>query len=711
MTKAPSKSPHRTTQQQKNLRKYLSKSREALFERVIQQQQQHQKNSLRKTTLLSQYHKTRRLCESQMSLVSKSRERLLMMDQHQMSPYFSRSREKLYGLRSLSKSHEVLDLCKSAAANGSQSQEGVGLGILRTLTRATTADLSMIPLLRQKLLGHGSSTTSITSSMTTDQDLDEPIVPPSPSEPKLNRMQSSSNSVVQSPITNTTIEEIFENSSQESLSTIKPEAITQVPALLSPKLLKETLRNQSKFGMFTTEDTTTSEVINELEDASMPTATEEVIETESCTEITDIEPVNVKDYTSSNETLIAQGSDHETADKDENRNEVTGEDDSETVRKFNQKNVEYSSCIQSETSTSDVPDKIDTNNEEQENSGVTEMKNDDEEESPEEEPRYTVAQLVSAFNRHQEVVTKSSLEATKIVNDKENPVSQISTFPIGPNALRLFIPDIDITNEPPKRKQKRKYNIGIKYPSESNEHDDVLKETAESLKEMYYTEDDESFQSLESTSSLTGDCDSLTNLSIPEDTTIEEENKSTEVTKEDNVYKDNQTGEESTNENVDSTNNNWNEDTNLTLVVEPPRTGNTKDDENCQPKQNSNKFQLSVDVIPNYLRSGSLSSDTSTMSWEELTPTPSTNKEEPQQWIPGPRSRSPSAHREPWGRLCTGTYNRAMEKFNSKANKQENPAPNRRPSRKSLTLLSPPQVVNPSEKVRRKSIPVIKQYS
>ncbi|KDR08193.1 putative serine/threonine-protein kinase [Zootermopsis nevadensis] len=234
-TALPSDDPTRNeTQQQKNLRKYLSKSREALFERVVQQHQQQQKNSLRKTTILSQYHRTRRLCESQMSLVSKSRERLLMMDQHQMSPYFSRSREKLYGLRSLSKSHEVLDLCKSAAAAGGQTPQGIGLGILKTLTRATTADLSMIPLLRQRLMDHGSSTTSISSSLTSEQDMDETTVPASPECTKFNRMSSVPASSTSPPTTHTLTQELSQNSSGSPDSDIKS------PMTPTPKDLLET---------------------------------------------------------------------------------------------------------------------------------------------------------------------------------------------------------------------------------------------------------------------------------------------------------------------------------------------------------------------------------------------------------------------------------------------------------------------------------------
>ncbi|XP_066593295.1 uncharacterized protein [Prorops nasuta] len=64
-------------------------------------------------------------------------------------------------------------------------------------------------------------------------------------------------------------------------------------------------------------------------------------------------------------------------------------------------------------------------------------------ESESEEPKYTVAQLVSAFNKHQEIASRSSLEA--IMTEKK--INQVTCFPTGPKALRLFIPDIDITTE------------------------------------------------------------------------------------------------------------------------------------------------------------------------------------------------------------------------------------------------------------------------
>ncbi|XP_017886177.1 probable serine/threonine-protein kinase MARK-A [Ceratina calcarata] len=74
------------------------------------------------------------------------------------------------------------------------------------------------------------------------------------------------------------------------------------------------------------------------------------------------------------------------------------------------------------------------------NSGTSDDKEDRSTESENEEPKYTVAQLVSAFNKHQEVASKTSLEA--IMTEKR--VNEV-TFPTGTKALRLFIPDINIT--------------------------------------------------------------------------------------------------------------------------------------------------------------------------------------------------------------------------------------------------------------------------
>lgn len=74
------------------------------------------------------------------------------------------------------------------------------------------------------------------------------------------------------------------------------------------------------------------------------------------------------------------------------------------------------------------------------NSAMSDDKEDRSTESENDEPKYTVAQLISAFNKHQEVASKTSLKA--IMSEKR--INEI-IFPTGTKALRLFIPDINIT--------------------------------------------------------------------------------------------------------------------------------------------------------------------------------------------------------------------------------------------------------------------------
>lgn len=89
-------------------------------------------------------------------------------------------------------------------------------------------------------------------------------------------------------------------------------------------------------------------------------------------------------------------------------------------------------------------------------------------ESENDEPKYTVAQLVSAFNKHQEVASRTSLRAIM----SERRINEM-TFPTGTKALRLFIPDINITeNKIVRRKtsyKPRKNWEELRKRSEKNE--------------------------------------------------------------------------------------------------------------------------------------------------------------------------------------------------------------------------------------------------
>lgn len=94
-----------------------------------------------------------------------------------------------------------------------------------------------------------------------------------------------------------------------------------------------------------------------------------------------------------------------------------------------------------------------------------EQQEQQQEQQPEpDEPRFTVAQLITAYNLHDEVVTKSSLDFTMAATDREAKLPPVlnnskSKFPTGPNALRLFIPDIDITNAKPRKSKSRKSSL------------------------------------------------------------------------------------------------------------------------------------------------------------------------------------------------------------------------------------------------------------
>jgi hypothetical protein len=593
-------------------------------------------------------------------------------------------------------------------------------------------------------MDHGSSTTSISSSVTTEHDMDE-TGPPSPSEhAKFSRMCSVPVSTIASPVTATPIEELLQNLSQSpnvaTKSSIIPEPaeeilpdknveqLMQVPALLSPKLLKETIKNQSNFEVFS------NSPVPEYEDNFIPHEEQTEFKTPNGTELLKTERnktiTDVVDGTSSyQDEGTGQGNNSEEGRKLEY--EATGK------CMYLPEEVAWTQRDSCETQEETTENRLENG---KEDSGH--MKKCEEVTEEDSEPRYTVAQLVSAFNRHQEVVTNTSLEVTMTTGDKGTKIPPMifntgnSSFPTGPNALRLFIPDIDITSEPPKRKQKRKYNLGLRYPNASEQNaktEEGSQGTAQSLKDTYQMEDDESFQSLESSSSLaTSDYDSVTTFSMPEghiDKERDEKSQDKITTQTEEVT----TSIHFCDENVDSTNNNKHHDDSNSickLVVEPPSADQVLNMEpvGSQHNINASQFQLAVEVTPNYLRSGSLSSDTSaassegssSMSWEELAP-PTGNKNEAQQWPQKQttalssgrhtsRSRSPSVNRESWGRICTGTYNRAMEKFNTKLSKQENTG-SADSNRKSLTLLTPPDVSSASEKLRRKSIPVIKQLS
>ncbi|XP_066995531.2 uncharacterized protein [Anabrus simplex] len=661
----------------KNLRKYLSKSREALFERVVQQQQNQKNSSLRKTTLLNQYHKTR-LCESQVSLVSKSREGLLMGEnQLMMSPSFSRSREKLYGLRSLSRSHEVLDLCKGIGGVVSGTP-----GILRSLTRATTADLSMLPFWRQQILlaNAGISTTSIPSSLNAGIES-----PHSNSVEDVNTIKhlatatQAENSmkipVISDADETQSIPSPLAEDEISSLSLNEAKTASVVSVASSPSVDKSVdVLNANGVCKSPSLDTTSNTFhVGHYE--------EKILENDNTCEINDSSRISAASNSSRN--VVPSPQDIEKSDENH-------------CREHPDKEITPGSVIRND-SEHEAEELMPTSLSSVQENDSTDNKPVDEEDSEDQEPRYTVRQLVSAFNRHEEVVTKSSLEVAMTTNEK---YFDRSLFPTGPNALRLFIPDIDISaEETPKFKRKHRRespseeNVGSQCDVPPKEIGKNARNTNDKIKSDGNNE--------ECSDDLYSSSDSFVQQKV---TTL--------VNLTDGV------------ENVDSTNNNDVEKSMISvchLVIEPPecRAEETEVKGRQGNQSTTSNLHLSVNVGPQYIRSGSISSDASltpgtpsetAMSWEELTgfsgnkqlqkPRPSSSASDPVAC--GFVNNSSSS----WGRVCTGSYTRAMEKFSGKTSGESE----RKSNRMSLTLPSSPQLTS-NEKTRRKSSPAIKPFN
>ncbi|KAL4142226.1 hypothetical protein QTP88_004725 [Uroleucon formosanum] len=292
---------------------YLSKSREALFERIVSKHMR--ESDMKRSSMLheSQYASSR-MCESHTSLVSRSRNG---------TRTFSKSKEKLYGLKSLSRSQDVLDMCKSIKDLSEVDKIATVGSLLMSLTGVSTLPNSLC-----------SSTTNISVSQS---HIPEGLVS----------------------------EDDKENCTARNGDRDTDTAVTATAAVF----------NTSNTNTTTPVDTTHAESINYTTTTTATTTTT---------------------VTSTPDYAPRSGS-------------PAGSSSSGT-------------------------------------SSVEHFYHSDE------EPRFSVAQLVKAFDTHQEVVTKRSLEVTM------NPVAKLriahttaavdqltaTEFPTGPNALRLFIPNIDI---------------------------------------------------------------------------------------------------------------------------------------------------------------------------------------------------------------------------------------------------------------------------
>lgn len=637
---------------EKNLRKYLSKSREALFERVISKQND---PSLRKSTLLSQYNKTRRLCESQMSLVSKSREKILMAEQQQheqqkMSPsMFNRSREKLYGLRCLSKSHEVLNLYKSVGVLTSDidvpETSPLG-GILKTLTRATTADFSsLLPV-------------SQTKNKENDMDF----------------VTSSVHSISDNPSEANVQNDDMKKENEDEKMNLK--ALPQCQPLQN---VLNFLCNNNNNNINNKIEPKEEQVDNET--------TEEMI-------LPSVNITSIEDNEHDKDLFSIQNSSKQTLFRPpplltKQLSTISSDDDPQSPEVSNNDSL----SLTEGTSESDISE---------EDAGSLERITGDLS-TEEDEPRYTVQQLISAYNLHQEIVTKSSLEVTMNaanVDTKLPPVLEatpVHKFPTGPNALRLFIPDIDIGSRIRKLSRKKSSisnKSSIEKITESDDQNDNENERIHSCTDKNDKENAKK-NTIENTDGKVNEKTEKFEICISGNTDKETERR------EDDLHKT----EPTETLNLDNAGNKLHE-------INPDRE----------------KHRLSAEITKNYLRSTSVSSDASyrssgassvmTTSLEELITV--NDKKSRSNRSSGIASSDGDNVAETWGKsslpctlppgtssltTATSTTTKASDKSGNNSNSNTP-----RPNRKSFCSSRAPTIASENQKTRRKSSPIMKPF-
>lgn len=621
---------------QKNLRKYLSKSREALFEKVITRSQEQQKNeqSLRKATLLSQYNKTRRLCESQMSLVSKSRERLLLSEkQSMMTPTFNRSREKLYGLRSLSKSHEMLNLCKTVGGLSSDldipETSPLG-GILKNLTRVKDTDLSTTS--KRKTSDSNQTDLSTLNNKTTKSDIGK------------------NHSKANEP------DELLKSADNDK--EIKPKLdISSLPECQPLQTVLTFLCNQSNIceprcSVQDVEDN--KENINTGNSTDSDTKSETTLEVESKSDDTLLTPIlenkEKKSFIRPPPLLTKQLS------------MISSEGDPQSPAISHTDSLSLTDVNSS--SGSDISDE----------DGGSMERITGEFSTEEDEPRYTVKQLVSAYNLHQEIVTKCSLEVTMNADSIETKIPPVietapnHKFPTGPNALRLFIPGIDIESRSKRSSKKKAFKVSS-FKSDTQEENENIEEIE---KEETNIED-----------------------------TVESERKIKNI-KEVNETECNASCIDAQSTNKEETNEECSKDI---------KSKNNEEDKIETDKKTDNKEKQRILEESNrvYLRSSSISSEASckssgassavTTSLEEL---PTTDKKPRSNRSSGIASNDGDSAAESWSNRTTvapTNVSKTIEKFNNGT-----PRPNRK------SFCSPRAPVITTEKTRRKSNPIMKPF-
>ncbi|XP_058794572.1 uncharacterized protein LOC131666174 isoform X2 [Phymastichus coffea] len=300
------------------------------------------------------------------------------------SCYFNVSREKLYGLKSLSKSQGMLDIYRSLESLQKHKQRD----LLKQKQRSKTEDV--LPFSRP--FGHGSSIGSLASAS---------------SHPLVDKDSEDTVSSTQRPLADDQDEKTSEKevAPRKKEDRDEPGAIITTPTVVT---MITTASDEKNIG----EEKPQSMDVDAVDDARVLLTHDELPH-----EMKSTGPSSLTVSETNFDSLQSMESD-------------TMTDDSEDA------NTSRSLSLKQPSSTG------------------SECHGRESLESQIEEPKFTVAQLVSAFNMHQEVASRSSLEAImtekRIADDSTN-------FPIGPKALRLFIPDIDISEKKPLVRRKTSY--------------------------------------------------------------------------------------------------------------------------------------------------------------------------------------------------------------------------------------------------------------
>lgn len=453
-------------QNKKNLRKYLSKSREALFEKVISASKQQQEN-LRKSALLK-FNKTRRLCESQMSLVSKTREKSL----GDMSISLGRSKEKLYGLKCLSKSQEVLNLYKSMKDISNVCIDEIIKNINENKAIENTIKENEIDKVQKESINNQNNNVETNNKhrepatkQKSPTRQDRSSEPRSRRSPDKNGRRPSRESVEK-----TKLEDSCDKIIKQTDSKIdncddkikKRENDSSKRAKRTDTYLRQSSKDDQKetTGRKLSREESKDIVIvsktsrDETKDLPSRKFSRDETRVPSDRRLSKDESKVLNNRRPSREETKVLG--ERKLSREENKNSIVRKVSREETREPIERKLSRDDSKESNISKLSRDDIKDSNirriSREERMETMSHTSSDDassvdddsleylpgvyDEDCYDDEPRFSVAQLISAYNYNEEVAKRNIA-----------PANNSRKFPIGPNALRLFIPNIDITSK------------------------------------------------------------------------------------------------------------------------------------------------------------------------------------------------------------------------------------------------------------------------